>query len=173
MALTELPSVPADPEGSVVIAGRDGDRTVVWLRGDHDLATTAELSATLARAIAIDDMDLVVDLTYVQFMDASTVGVLIRAREFLLLRSRSLTLRAPLKAARRVLDACGLAELIDPGPPASKAAGALGSWVAVPALDRAEEAGGSAPGVVTTTATPGDGEHAGEGAKVFAVRRSP
>ena len=174
MALTGLPPSPADPRGSVVVAGRDGDRTVVWLRGDHDMATTAELSGALARAMAIDEMDLVVDLTYVQFMDASTVAVFVRAREFLLLRSRALTLRAPLKAARRVLDACGLAELIDPDPPRSEAAGALGSWVAVPAIDRADNrADESGEGAAATTATPGGSERASEGATVLAARPGP
>jgi anti-anti-sigma factor len=68
--------VPANPQGSAV-AGRDGDRIVVWLRGEHDIATTVELSETLVRAIAIDDADLVVDLSEVQFIDASTIGVIV------------------------------------------------------------------------------------------------
>lgn len=116
MTPSESSSVPASPQGSAV-ADRDGERTVVWLRGEHDIATKAELSETLARAIAIDDAHLVVDLSQVQFMDASTVGVIVRARDLLLPHSRVLSLRAPARCARRVLDACGLAELVDPRPP--------------------------------------------------------
>lgn len=173
MALTELPSVPANPHGSAV-AGRGGDRTVVWLRGEHDIATTAELSETLARAIAIDNTDLVLDLSEVRFMDASTIGVIVRAQNFMRERSRSLSLRAPATCALRVLDACGLAELIDPGPPRSEAAGALDSWVAVPAIDRADQrADGSAPAAAAVTATRGDAQQPDEDATVPAVRRGP
>lgn len=52
-------------------------RTVVWLRGEHDIATRAGLSYTLAGAIAAGQNDLVVDLSCVGFFDASTIGVLV------------------------------------------------------------------------------------------------
>jgi anti-anti-sigma factor len=167
MAL-ESRSVSANHQGSAVV-GRDGDRIVVWLDGEHDIATSGELSATLVQAIAIGDDDLVVDLSEVQFMDASTIGVIVRARNLLLSRARSLSLRDPARCARRVLDVCGLAELIDSGPRRSETAGALGSWVAVPASDRAEHrADGSVP---AGAATSGDSERAGEGVTVLAARR--
>ena len=67
----------------LAFARRDAARTVVWLRGEHDVSTVAALSETLARAIALDDADLVVDLSDVQFMGAATVGVIVRARELL------------------------------------------------------------------------------------------
>ena len=75
MALIEsfknIPSrSPPDPTGP------QPARTVVWLIGEHDTSTVRELSTTLARAIALDDTDLVVDLTGVGFMDASTMRVL-------------------------------------------------------------------------------------------------
>jgi anti-sigma B factor antagonist len=95
---------------------RDSDRTVVWLRGEHDVSTVAALSQTMARAIAIDDGDLVIDLSGVDFMDAATVGVLVRARDFLELQSRALVLRSPSTAAARVLDLCELADLREPRP---------------------------------------------------------
>ena len=70
----------------------------------------------MARAIALDDADLVLDLSGVEFMDAATVRLIIRAREFLRLRSRSLTLRSPSTHARRVLDLCGLDDHLDRHP---------------------------------------------------------
>lgn len=126
--------------GTAWFAGRNPDRTVVWLRGEHDTATVAALSETMARAIALDTPGLVVDLSDVEFMDASTVGVIVRTQE--LLRPRTLVLRSPSKRARRVLELCELAELVD--PPSIDAAhvtdpvGALGTWVAVPATERAD-----------------------------------
>lgn len=111
--------------------GDDPDPTVVWLVGEHDTSTVSELSATLARAIALEDTDLVVDLTGVSFMDGSTLRVLLRAQEFLTRRQRSFTLRAPRSCARLVLGSCGLAGLIEPAP----VGGALASWVDIPTTD--------------------------------------
>ena len=56
---------------------------------------------TMARAIAVDETDLVIDLSEVTFMNAATVAVIIRAEAFLRDRSRSLTLRSPSAPARR------------------------------------------------------------------------
>jgi len=88
----------------------DGVRTVVWLHGEHDLASVGALSGTLAEAVELDDANVVVDLSGVEFMDASTLGVLVSARLALRARSRSLSLRAPSTPAERVLVICGLAD---------------------------------------------------------------
>jgi len=137
MALTQssLPEVVFD-RGSA-LAVWDNDITIVWLRGEHDVSTRAALSHTLASAIAASTNDLVVDLSEVQFLDASTIGVLSAAREYLCARSRTLTLRCPPRFARRLLDICGLADLVEPDPVDVTAPGvALRSWVAVPAAPR-------------------------------------
>lgn len=141
MASAESSLATVSPRRLVSFTGRDADRTVVWLRGEHDASTVAALSETMARAVALDDSDLVVDLSEVQFIGAATIGIIIRTREFLRLRSRSLSLRSPSTCAGRILDVCGLADLLDTrladvarmnGIP-----GALASWVAVPAVDGA------------------------------------
>jgi anti-anti-sigma factor len=140
VAPIDISSVTASRPPVTAFAGRNPDRTVVWLRGEHDVSTVAALSEIMARAIALDDADVVVDLSDVQFMGAATVGVIIRAREFLRLRSRTLVLRSPSECARRILDVCGHADLLDPRPvdatPLTGTAGALGTWVVVPASDR-------------------------------------
>jgi len=143
MAPTESLSVTVSRRRLLAFARSDGARTVVWLRGEHDVSTVAALSETMARAIARDDADLVVDLSDVQFMGAATVGVIARARELLALRSRSLTLRSPPRCARRILDLSGHSYLLDPRPvaatPIAGTTGALGTWVAVPATDRIDQ----------------------------------
>ena len=96
-----------DPAGRVDMSVTDRP-TVLWLRGEHDLSTVAELSEVMAAAIARADGNLVVDLSDVDFMDASTVGVVDRARVVLAARSRTMTLRSPSTRAQRVLDVCGL-----------------------------------------------------------------
>lgn len=114
--------------------------TVVWLRGEHDVATRVNLSLSIAQAAGLDDGNVVVDLSGVTFMDASTVGAIVGARNRLRSRSRSLSLRAPSRSAFRLLDVCGLASLIDHRPAPSlqpaPAASALGTWVDVPPTDR-------------------------------------
>jgi len=112
MALTQIPSLP--PRRTPPRTQPD-PRAVVPLRGDHDLSTVPALSMELAREIALSDADLVLDLRDVQFMGASTVGVIIGAREFLRSRGRSLTLRSPSGVARRVIGVCDLEDLVERG----------------------------------------------------------
>jgi anti-anti-sigma factor len=93
---------------------RTESRTVVWLSGEYDLLTVDELWERLARAFALDDADVVLDLSGVQFMGAATIEVIARAKDILDLRSRALTLRSPSESAQRVVDLCGLVDLVDP-----------------------------------------------------------
>lgn len=127
-------------------------RSVVWLRGEYDMATQVALSETLARAIADDDADVVVDVSEVTFMGAETVGVLIRARRFLQVLARSLQLRAPSARVMRTLDLCRATWLLDPDPPVTerphRPAEALGTWVAVPATQRSDD-GATSAGIPT------------------------
>lgn len=86
---------------------------VVWLRGEQDRSTSDGLVAMLVEVVALDDTDLVVDLHDVTFMGASTVGVLVELGAALREHGRVLTLRAPSRVAWRVLQICGLHELIE------------------------------------------------------------
>lgn len=142
MAPTEPTSVTMSFRCLATFAGRDGDRTVVWLQGEHNVSTMVALADTLARAVALDDADLVIDLSEVKFMSAATVGIIVRTHELLAQQSRSLTLRAPSMCARRVLELCGVVGDLALAPadttPETTTASALGSWVTVPAVDRAD-----------------------------------
>lgn len=115
----QSPSVSVARRGAGCHVG-DPLRTVVWVRGDHDIATQRHLTATLARAGRLDDADLVVDLSGVTFMDASTIGALVTARLRLRGAARSLSVRAPSHRAHRLLDVCGLLQWLD-GPAESRA----------------------------------------------------
>jgi anti-sigma B factor antagonist len=134
--------------GPVAFPVLDADRTVVWLRGEHDISTVAALSQTMARAIALDDGELVIDLSGVQFMDAATVGVIIRARDYLRLQSRSLALRSPSTCAARILGLCDLLDLLEPRPErATATADAFGVRPTVTAPDRVDAVAMSGSGV--------------------------
>lgn len=99
------------PSGSPV--SRDEGRAVLWLAGEHDIATVPVVLGAVADATLVDDTDLVVDLSGVTFMGAATIGALIGSRNHLLRQSRNLTLRSPSQCARRVIDVCGLSHLIE------------------------------------------------------------
>lgn len=112
MAVIESPSLPSSHRGKAAFTPDDADGAVVWLRGEYDVATVAALSNVLARATALDDADVIVDMSGVQFMDGATIGVVVRAENVLRLRSRHLVLRAPSRFAARMLELCGLSGLV-------------------------------------------------------------
>jgi anti-anti-sigma factor len=106
--------------------------------GEHDLSTDGALCQTLARAIALDRFNLVLDLSDVSLLSASTLGIIVAARELLGRQSRSLTVRSPSAFVRRIIGVCALDDLFSPSRrQGSGGAGeALGSWVGVPPAER-------------------------------------
>lgn len=151
MARVECPSTPgsnADP----AVAWSDPHVGVIGFRGEHDLATVSILAATPGQAVAAEGGDVAVDLRAVDFMDASTIVVIIAARNLLARQSRALPARLPSLFAQRLLDVCGLANLLDPRPVATDpapamVASALSTWVgcaATPPLQRLDDAEASA-----------------------------
>lgn len=115
---------------------RDADCTVVWVRGEQDLATRVSLTLVIARAARLDDVPVLVDLSAVTFMDASTVGAIVGSRNRLASRGQSLELRAPSAPARRILELCGLTDLIHTDPVhATGVSAALQTWVEVPPIE--------------------------------------
>jgi stage II sporulation protein AA (anti-sigma F factor antagonist) len=86
---------------------------VVRLRGEHDAATAPALARALCRA-ARRHTDLVVDLRAVTFLDAASIDVLVAARDGARADGHTLSLRAPSRAARRVVTLCGLDDMIEP-----------------------------------------------------------
>ena len=112
--VSTVPNVAARDWDSAPLVSRDGERAVVWLDGEHDIATEVTLADTLAKVTSACDANLVVDLSGVTFMSTATIDQLIRARNLLLGLSRNLTLRSPSKCARRLLDLCDLDGLLEP-----------------------------------------------------------
>jgi anti-anti-sigma factor len=116
--MTSLSRTPAYRRGPPAppLISREGGHTVIWLVGDQDLATVPLLETALTEALELDHGDLVVDLRETPFVDAATIGTLVRNRTALRQRSRNLTVRAPSDFVRRVLALCGVAHLVDPNP---------------------------------------------------------
>lgn len=100
---------PTVDDGFVPAAAQhDGDRTVIWMYGEHDISNSDSLAALIAEIVSFDESDVEIDLSGLRFMSCATVHVVIRARENLRLQSRSLTLISPTTIARRLLDLCGV-----------------------------------------------------------------
>jgi anti-anti-sigma factor len=113
VAISSTRAPPTRLTGLARFADFDRGRTVVWLEGEHDIASLAELTETLAKAVSADDSDVIVDLHAVTFLSVATLDVLIRLRSHLAEQSRTLSLRAPSSPARRLLqfyEAAGNAE---------------------------------------------------------------
>src|SRR6476646_7785338 len=94
-------------------AGGGLEPTVASLSGELDISTLGDLCETLAALIAFGDADVILDLSAVDFLDASAARVLFRAEEFLAARSRRLVLRCPPPCALRILDLCSRSDLVE------------------------------------------------------------
>ncbi len=109
MGQIERPSISVSRRGD---ARGDDDCTVVWLHGDHDLASRASVTGAIDLAADLERVDVLVDLSLVTFLDASIIGALVEARNHLRARRLTLDLRAPSHPARRVIEVCGLTHLV-------------------------------------------------------------
>ncbi len=128
------------PSADAGTGGSDTDCMVMWLLGEHDISTAPGLWADLVAAMAVDDADLVLDLSGLGFLDAAIVGLFVRAQETLRAQSRTLTLRAPTTFARQIFGLCGISSFLEPDPVTLlrevDPAAALGTWVEVPPSKR-------------------------------------
>lgn len=92
---------------------KSGTHAVVHVKGEVDLATAPELHEILA-AFGPEDGPLIVDLSDVAFLDSSGLSVLVRCHQHLDSNGRGgLRLVVTRPTILRVLDATGLAELLD------------------------------------------------------------
>lgn len=81
---------------------------VVQCRGEIDLATNAELRSTLSQYTALGDTRLVVDLSSVDFLDVTGIGILIRAVHMIRRQGGHMKLVITNPAILHTLDLMGL-----------------------------------------------------------------
>jgi anti-sigma B factor antagonist len=86
---------------------RQGDACVVRLAGELDLYNAPQVRQALTDAASGSPSRLVVDLSEVEFVDSTALGVLIEARRWLD-NGRSFLLAAPGLETRRALEISGL-----------------------------------------------------------------
>lgn len=94
-----------------VHAEKEGSRTVLHVRGEVDLSTASHLRDHLADAIEGDGLAAVVlDLSGLEFMDATGLEVLVQARRRAGERGAQLVLARPPGTFLRLLGVTGLDE---------------------------------------------------------------
>jgi anti-sigma B factor antagonist len=93
-------------EQPVLAVDRIDGATVVRLAGELDLYNADEVRSALQRALAEGPARLVIDLSQVEFIDSTALGVLIETRSKL--GQARLALAAPQLGTRRALQVSGL-----------------------------------------------------------------
>jgi anti-anti-sigma factor len=94
----------------VVERAPDGDRLVLKLRGELDLASAGSLESELQAAASDGFRDLVIDLSGLAFMDSTGIGLLVRAQVAAQENQHKLSLRRGPAQVQRVLEITGLAD---------------------------------------------------------------
>jgi anti-anti-sigma factor len=82
-------------------------RIIVQVKGEVDVATSARLADTIARAMeraAEGKVELVIDLARLSFIDVSGLNVLVLAARRARAGGGTLVLRSPSRHVRRLLD---------------------------------------------------------------------
>jgi anti-anti-sigma factor len=86
----------------------DGDPAVVRLAGDLDMMAAPAMRLRLTVAFGQSDT-VVVDLARVRFIDSAGLGVIAQ----FIRDGQRLSVRSPVSNVRRVLETCGLGDLIE------------------------------------------------------------
>lgn len=95
--------VPSENPTVDLVISVDAPGQLVSLRGPLAARTVADVRAALVAAIASGTGDLVVDVSEVQLLDASGLGVLVGAHRLALRSERRLVLRAVPERIERLL----------------------------------------------------------------------
>jgi anti-sigma B factor antagonist len=90
---------------------RDGGATVIHVSGDIDIASCERLRDAIEPHLG-RDQTVILDLSEVEFMDSSSLSVLVQARGTLTADGGSLVLRNPSRAAQRLVTIGGLQDLL-------------------------------------------------------------
>ncbi len=98
-------------EFSTEVTQMDG-ATVIHVRGEIDIASCERLRDAIEPHLG-PKQSIVLDFSEVEFMDSSSLGVLLQARGTLTTDGGSLVLRNPSAAAQRLLTAAQAEDLLE------------------------------------------------------------
>lgn len=94
---------------------RDGDAVLICVTGEIDVATCERLRDAIEPHLG-PRQTIILDLSGVEFMDSSSLSVLVQARGTLTADGGSLFLRNPSVAAHRLVTIAGLEDLLSTDP---------------------------------------------------------
>ena len=95
---------------------QEGNATVIYVRGEIDIATCERLRDAIEPHLG-PRQTIVLDLSGVEFMDSSSLHVLLQARGTLTADGGSLVLRNPSEVAHRLLTVSGAQDLLQSDQP--------------------------------------------------------
>jgi anti-sigma B factor antagonist len=94
-------------------ASEDGNGAVTLaIRGEIDFGNVAALRARLSELIRSSTGPLTVDLAEVDFVDSTTIGVLIQAKKRLTQSERDFRIAQPKPGVRRTIELAGLVDYL-------------------------------------------------------------
>jgi anti-anti-sigma factor len=117
----QQPPDGSDPAEQMVLTlsqAREGDRTVVSVIGEVDLATAPQLRDCLEAVLASRPAAVTVDMARLDFIDSVGLTVLIEAAHAAEQHQIGFALRSPQRATQKVLLFSGLADLLTIEDPA-------------------------------------------------------
>jgi anti-anti-sigma factor len=91
------------------------DQAVLTIWGELDFLSEPEFRTFLAAVIDCEPRSVALDLSQLNFMDASAVRVIAQGTERLRILGHSLTIHSPSTIVFRVLELCGFANLVGIG----------------------------------------------------------
>ena len=94
-----------------ITASRALGRVVLTLRGELDVATAPALGEALRDLNERGDVDVVIDLAQLQFIDSRGLGVLLHGHRTLKERGGTLTLSDPRPHVRKVLEITAMTQV--------------------------------------------------------------
>ena len=95
------------PDRYAVTIDRDPDAMVVTVEGEIDMDSATRLEETLAELIGRGEVDLVVDMSAVSFIDSVGTSVLVESLDRATEAGGTLAVRAPSTAVKRMLEITG------------------------------------------------------------------
>jgi anti-anti-sigma factor len=108
-------------DGSLRVLHEIGGVTVLFLGGEADITTAAQLSVACTTGCSLAEDGLVVDVSALAFLDVAGLRELIRAHRWLLERGRAgVAVRGASGAVRRIFELTGCTSLLGDSPAATQ-----------------------------------------------------
>ncbi len=99
--------------GPATIVAREGESVTVKVTGEIDMATTPALRSCLAECLAEGFSHVTMDMSEMEFIDSSGLGVLVWALKELRARDGELIIKDPPSIARKILGVSGLTPYLE------------------------------------------------------------